>query len=144
MAEPLTELPVDFLCRVEFDTSSTPVVFIRGGPEGTRVRVSATSGRFEGPRLRGEVVPPGGDWATAAADGSSRVDGRTLWRTDDGAEIVVTYNGVGVTGNDSCKLRTAPRFQTGDDRYAWLNLVQAVGRGRMEPPGVVYDLYTLH
>ena len=31
-------------------------------PHGTRVTAPITSGHFEGPRLRGQVLPGGGDW----------------------------------------------------------------------------------
>lgn len=140
---PLDQLPVEFLCRVEFDTASPPPAYLAGAPTGTRVIVTAAGGRFEGPRLSGAVVPPGGDWATACPDGSMRLDVRSLWRTDDGADVLVTYTGIGVPGPDGLELRTAPRFETGDERYAWLNHVQAVGLGRLAPPGVVYDLYQL-
>ena len=37
---------------------------------------------------------------------------------------------------------TAPTFQTGDERYAWLNKIQAVGAGYLGEDGVLtYSLY---
>ena len=48
-------------------------------------------------------------------------------------------------GNDdmaSGLIVTAPTFQTGDERYAWLNRIQAVGAGALGEDGVLtYSLY---
>ena len=39
-------------------------------------------------------------------------------------------------------IATAPTFQTGDERYAWLNKIQAVGAGALEENGrLIYSLY---
>ncbi len=112
------------------------------GPKGTRVIVAVTGGSFEGPRLRGSVETPGGDWVTIAGGGVVRLDVRLLMKTDDGAEILVTYSGTGHTQPDgSLEIRTAPTFETGDERYTWLNGIQAVGIGHTVAGGVEYDVY---
>ena len=38
-------------------------------------------------------------------------------------------------------LKVAPRFETGDERYAYLNNVFAVAVGRTTDEGVAYDVY---
>jgi len=39
-------------------------------------------------------------------------------------------------------ITTAPTFQTGDERYAWLNRIQAVGAGVLDGSDqLVYTLY---
>jgi hypothetical protein len=35
----------------------------------------------------------------------------------------------------------APRFETGDERYAWLNKVQAIGKGRLDGTTLTYEWY---
>ncbi len=40
-----------------------PRLNIGGGPFGQRIVFGAAGGSFEGPRLRGEVLAGGGDWA---------------------------------------------------------------------------------
>jgi len=113
------------------------------GPRGTRVIAIVTGGSFEGPKLRGTVDNSGGDWVTMRADGSFTLDVRILMHTDDGAEIFMRYEGVGIPGPDGLKLRTAPMFETGDERYAWLNNVQAVATGTSANGVVTYDVYAL-
>lgn len=139
----LTEVPVEFLCSLEYATAAAAPVVIPDGPAGTRVLVAAPGGTFSGPRLTGEVVPPGGDWVTLAPNGTMRLDVRALWRTDDGAHILVTYTGIGSSSSAGIELYAAPRFETGDERYAWLNDVQAVAFGRMGGSGILYDVYAL-
>jgi len=38
---------------------------------------------------------------------------------------------------------TAPRFETGDERYAWLNDLVCVGEGRSTEDGVAYRVYAV-
>src|SRR6185436_1082546 len=67
---------------------------IENGPQGTRTVVQVVGGRFEGPRLKATVQTPAGDWITNRPDGSYRLDVRLTLKTDDGALILVTYNGI--------------------------------------------------
>ena len=114
---------------------------IAKGPNGTRVVVDASSGTFEGPKLKGTVKAPGGDWVTVRPDGVLQLDVRVLLETDDGAIILMQYKGIGVDGGSN--IRTAPLFETGDERYAWLNSVQAVAHGSTGDGDVTYQVYAL-
>lgn len=117
---------------------------VTGGPQGSRVVVPVTGGSFKGPRLEGKVAEePGGDWVTVRADGSIRLDVRVVLQTVDGANILVTYSGIGNQVNGVLQLRTTPQFETGDERYAWLNSVQAVGIGTSGGGEVRYEVYRL-
>jgi Protein of unknown function (DUF3237) len=138
---PESTLPVEFLFTMKATLAPTTVV--QGGPQGSRAIVPVTGGTFEGPKLKGTVVPPGGDWVTVRADGSFKLDVRVTLLTEDGAAIHVTYNGIGVRKDGRTPLRTAPLFETGDPRYAWLNSVQAVGLGFSGQGEVAYDIYAL-
>ena len=114
-----------------------------GAPQGTRMLVGVKGGKFEGPKLNGTVIAPGGDWVTQRADGSIKLDVRATLKTHDDAMILVTYNGIGVVVDGELKARCAPIFETGDERYAWLNNIQAVGLGGLDGTDVVYDVYEL-
>ncbi len=116
---------------------------LENGPQGTRTIVDVVRGRFEGPRVKASVQLPAGDWITNRADGTYRLDVRLTLKTDDGAVILVTYNGVGHTTATGASLRTAPLFETGDARYTWLNRLQAVGVGQRVGTTVTYDVYAL-
>jgi hypothetical protein len=132
-------LPVEHLFTLTASVSRAAT--IKDCPSGTRVIVECTGGRFEGPRLQGEALAPSADWVRLGADGSLRLDVRMLLRTDDGADILMTYGGVATEGGAS--IRAAPSFETGDERYAWLNSVQAVATGESGGGRVTYEVYEL-
>lgn len=134
-------LPVEHLFTMTL-TSGKPGI-IPGGPQGTRAVVNVTGGTFEGPKLKGTIESPAGDWVTSRADGTVKLDVRLLLQTDDGATILMTYFGVGAQKDGVMSLRSAPLFETGDPRYAWLNNVQAVGVGTSARGSVTYDVCAL-
>jgi hypothetical protein len=105
--------------------------------------VSATGGWAKGPRIRGTFVPPGGDWLRVLPSGTMRLDVRATLKTDDGALIYITYNGVFkespaneqkanrgevLTDKDIAYFVTAPTFETSSAKYGWLNSVQAIAK----------------
>ncbi len=140
MAE--SQLPVNHLYKVTIETDGIPIM-IPGAPQGTRMLITIKAGSFEGPKLSGTVVAPGGDWVTQRADGSIKLDVRMTLKTNDDAVIFVSYNGIGIVVDGQLKARCAPVFETGDERYAWLNNIQAVGIGGLDGTNVVYDIYEL-
>ncbi|WP_166663967.1 DUF3237 domain-containing protein [Actinophytocola oryzae] len=85
-----------------------------------------------------------GDWVRLHPDGTVTVDARLVLRTDDGATIAMTYTGkADRPPAEGGVVWTAPTFETDDERYAWLNTVQAVGRGQRNGNVLVYELYAL-
>ena len=131
----------EYLGTLRVETGERTVV--ENGPQGTRTIVQIVGGRFEGPRIKASVQTPAGDWITNRADGSYRLDVRFTLRTDDGALILVTYNGVGQTTTAGASLRAAPLFETGDSRYTWLTRLQAVAVGERVGTAVTYEIYSL-
>ena len=64
-------------------------------PHGARRTAPFSGGDFEGPRLRGTVLPGGSaDWLLLRADGVLEMDLRVTLRTDDGALISMTSFGL--------------------------------------------------
>ncbi|NJM33953.1 MAG: DUF3237 domain-containing protein, partial [Rhodomicrobium sp.] len=119
------------------------VVDIGAGPRGQRLVIPFKGGRFEGPKLRGEVLVTGGDWLLHRADGVFELDVRRTLRTDDGHHIYAAYRGI-LTGSAESLgrmgrgeavpaadlyFRTTPVFETGSEKYAWLNRIVTVGIG---------------
>ena len=127
------------------------------GPHGTRITAPITDGHFEGPRLRGRVLPGGGDWTLLRADGVLELDLRVTLETDDGALIHMTSFGLrhgpadviaalgrGESVDPSAYyFRTLPRFETAHPRYAFLNRRLAVASGDRRPKGPIYTVHEI-
>mgnify|MGYP001408042413 FL=1 len=112
------------------------------GPKGTRLVVDVASVEVESDRVRASLAATdAADWLTLSEDGSiGCVDVRFTLKTDDGAYIYVEYAGRADMANGL--IATAPTFQTSDERYAWLNKIQAIGAGALEEDGrLIYSLY---
>lgn len=123
----------------------------------TRRVVAITGGRFEGPKLKGRVLPGGADWITALADGSMLLDVRLMLETDDGARLGMAYTGMrrgppevlarlarGEAVDPALYyFRTAGRFETAAEPYRWLADHIILATGRRLPEGPVYQVYRL-
>jgi hypothetical protein len=115
-----------------------------GGAVGNRQIVSVTGGTFEGPRLKGKVLPPGGDWLQTVAGNVRLLDVRALLITDDDQRIYMTYKGVMYTPQGgSLYWRITPYFETGSEKYAWLNSIVCVGVGYSVPTKVPYRIFQI-
>jgi len=108
-------------------------------PFHRRVVGGISQGRWEGERLRGDIVAPGGDWAIPTDGSIMLLDVRQMIRTDDDALVYVSYQGR--CDRERGTYTVAPTFETADPRYAWLNGIQAVGQGRNEGDTIVYEMF---
>jgi len=105
-------------------------------PHGIRSIVPVTGGDFEGPRLRGKVLPGGGDWLLLRPDGVLELDLRITLETDDHALIYMTFQGL----RHGPYFRTLPRYETSSEAYAFLNRIICVGVGEGRPGGAVHRI----
>ena len=82
------------------------------------------------------------DWLTVGPDGSyGTLDVRATLKTDDDELIYVEYSGRIDLTNGS--VVSAPLFQTGAEKYDWLNRMQAIGIGQNSPEQLVYEMYSV-
>src|SRR6267378_1714256 len=123
-------------------------------PHGTRLIAPIASGTFEGPRMRGKVLPGGADWLLLRSDGVLELDLRITLETDDGALIYMTSFGLrhgppeviaalarGERVDPSTYyFRTTPRFETAHPEYVFLNRLLAVSSGDRRAEGPIYTI----
>ncbi len=126
-------------------------------PVGGRKIVMVTGGSFDGERLSGKVLPGGGDWALARADGSLTLDVRLTLEAEEGDLIFVTYRGIRHGPDAVMKrlaageavdpseyyFRIAPLFETASERYGWLNRIICVGLGERLKEGPRYSIFEM-
>ncbi len=118
---------------------------LAGTPAGTRIVGEALSCHWVSDRVNArQHGKMGHDWLMVNGDGSVSVDARLLLMTDDDAPITITYRGKAAKAPaEGGVVFAAPVFETGDDRYFWLNGIQAVARGVREDKILTYDMYQL-
>ena len=97
-------------------------------PHGNRFIIPIVGGTFEGPQMKGAILPGGADYQLQDnAHGRTELEAIYSIRTDDGVNIHVRNRGLICTGQDSegrpqFYFRTAPQFEAPmDSKYAWLN-----------------------
>jgi hypothetical protein len=157
--DPRVQAVAEITTRHLFDlvVDLSPRLKIGDGPVGRRILFGSAGGTFHGPHLRGDVLPGGGDWALFRPDGSMALDVRLTLRTHDDSLVYMTYGGRWIVPPelradvaDPTKryqvdpgryyFRTNPLFETGSERYAWLNDVVCVGSGYLVKGGVAYHI----
>jgi hypothetical protein len=102
-----------------------------------------TGARAEGERftanLKGNAAA---DWLRVSPEGYGTLDVKITLETDDGAIVYADYSGR--LQFDTMTVYATPLFHTGDERYAWMNRIQAVSKGTFQPDGtLVYEIFEL-
>lgn len=123
---------------------------------GHRLIADVAGGTVEGPRLKGTVLNgASGDWIVVRKGGVSVLDVRITIESDDGALILMKYHGFRHGPREVLKrldageavdpseyyMRIAPSFETGDERYYWMNNIVAVGMGEARATGPRYSVH---
>ena len=124
-------------------------------PLGRRRIIPITGGSFRGERLSGRVLPGGADWQVIRADGVAELDARYTLETEDRALIYVRNFGYRhgppeiiqrLAAGEPVEpalyyMRTTPRFETGAERYQWLNRIVCVATGARRAAAVELEVF---
>jgi hypothetical protein len=145
---------LEFLAKLVVDVGE--VVSMGTGPLGERRVVGILGGSFEGPGMRGEVLP-GADWQIARADGVLDIDAQYALREAGGSIVRVVSQGYrhapsavlealarGVDVDPAQYFfRTIMRFETGAPYLERLNRTIAVATAQRKARQVWLDAYRL-
>jgi len=123
---------------------------------GHRRIVPLTGGTFNGPELRGTLVPgASADWQIVLPDGTALGDVRYTLETERGDLLYVQSQGVRhgspeilerlARGEDvdaaEYTFRTSAKIETGAANLDWLNKGIFISVAGRQPGGVIYDVY---
>ena len=147
----------ELLFELHMDLDQEAAQRVGATSRGTRLIGYIKGGTFEGPKLKGDVLPGGGDWLLIRPDGVREPDVRLTLRTEEGHLIYMAYRGVFRIAPELLQrirqgeavdpaeyyLRTTPVFETAAEKYGWLNQIVAVGVGIRTPTGLKYTVYTV-
>ncbi|EQB10685.1 DUF3237 domain-containing protein [Sphingobium lactosutens] len=154
-----SQAPVPSLVPVftAYVTLSPPIEY--GVSNGVKRRlIPITGGTFVGDRIKGAILPGGGDWQDVAADGSAQIFARYSLRADDGTIIGVSNPGIRngppevlrklaageVVDPSLYYFRTTPTFTVEDGPHDWLrkSLFICSGIRRANDVEIVYYVVT--
>ena len=153
----MSELRSELLCEVLVDADWRGMIDVGATPRGNRQIVYIRGGTFEGPKMKGEVLPGGGDWFVRRPDGVVEIDTRVALRTEDGHVIYADIRGANdmpvevglrilsgeVVDSSEYYSRITPILETASEKYGWLNRVITVGIGSMTAKGAHYKVYLI-
>lgn len=151
----MLDLEYEFLC--ELIAYLNPTQIIGSGPYGERRIMPVKGGTITGSKLKGEILPFGADWVLVRSDGVCELDIRITIRTDDGELIYMRPRGIfsaspkiweRITKGDEVNpseyyFCTTPIFETGSEKYWWVNSIIAVGVGAYVLGQVHYKIYQI-
>jgi carboxymethylenebutenolidase len=151
LAGPTVNVEYLFTARVDVDTP----LKVGNTYQGERRIINITGGSFGGPQMRGTVLPGGADWQIVRADGAALLEARYTLRTDDDAIIYVRNVGIRRGPADvlaklaageqvdpsTYYFRTMPYFETGSEKYSWLNDSIFVATGKRDKSVVTIDFF---
>ena len=120
-------------------------------PRGRRRIIPILGGTFEGPNIRGKVLPGGADWQIVRADGLAELDTRYMLQTDGGSLIYIQNAGIRHAPPDVTKkllagqpvdpsqvyFKTVPTFETSAPELQWLTRSLFIGTGERRPTEVI-------
>jgi hypothetical protein len=124
-------------------------------PRGRRRIIPILGGTFEGPNIRGKVLPGGADWQVVRADGLAELDTRYALQTEQGSLIYIQNAGMRHAPPDVTKkllageavdpaqvyFKTVPTFETSATELQWLTRAIFVGTGERYPTEVVIRVW---
>ncbi|MFO7965342.1 MAG: DUF3237 domain-containing protein [Desulfobacterales bacterium] len=151
----MTELNFEFLCECTGELEDPQAV--GPTPKGIRMIYPVKGGSISGPELNGTLLPFGADWLLMRPDGACEIDVRITIKTHDDAFIHVWYRGILLVSPEVMArvqageevdpseyyFRTTPVFETGSEKYGWLNRIVCVGIGKIAVSKVVYRIYRI-
>ncbi|OIW25549.1 hypothetical protein CONLIGDRAFT_663322 [Coniochaeta ligniaria NRRL 30616] len=126
--------PPSFTYLYSINLTMPAGINIGNTPAGGRAILPISGGTFWGPKFNG-TVGIGFDWGLTDTKGTFSPDAIYTLHTSDGANIMVTEKG------------HAPNvqilFETGDERYSWLNPIVGYATGAPFDGGVALDVWQL-
>jgi uncharacterized protein DUF3237 len=124
-------------------------------PYGNRRIFHFDGGSFEGPKLKGKVLPGGGGSSLIRRDEVLEVDVRLSLETEDMHQISMTWKGLRhgpkevmdrlyrgeIVDPRSYYFRTTPYFETSSEKYGWMNRICAIATGSLGANARTLDVF---
>jgi Protein of unknown function (DUF3237) len=122
---------------------------------GTRRVIPVLGGEVRGPDMRGTILPCGADFQIIRPNGFTELEAKYAFRMDDGAIVYIENIGIRFGPKQALDriargeavdpsliyFRSAPKFETGSEKYRWLMEHLFIGVGARHPDRVELDVH---
>ena len=123
---------------------------------GVRRIINIIGGHFEGPGIKGKVMPGGADWQTVRQDGTADLYATYSLQTEDGYVIFIENRGLRTApkevldrlrnGEDvpasEYYMRTSATFEVDEtSKYSWLNKAVVISTGMRKANSVILSFF---
>ena len=148
----MPEIKTEFLFTLALEVE----VFNLGNtPYGSRRVGRFAVGGFEGPRLKGTVLPGGACWMLTRRDDVLEIDARITLETDDQQQIYMTWkafrhgpkevidrlNRGDTVDPETYYFRATPYFETSSEKYSWVNRICSIATGSRKAGARTFEVF---
>ena len=148
----MPEIQTEFLFTVDLDFEFS---VLGETPYGIRRIAKLKGGNFDGPKLKGTVLPGGGAWTLVRRDDVLDIEVRLLLETSDAHQIYMHWRGLRDVPKDindrlrrgeivdpsAYYFRATPYFETGSEKYGWMNRICAIASGSLLTTARTLDIF---
>jgi len=146
---------LEFAFEIRADVKGGKIQEVGATAKGLRRAIPIIGGKFEGPAIKGAIVPGGYDWQLVRTDGFIEIEARYLLKTDDGALITIVNTGLRHGTKEAMErmakgeeippdeyyFRSIPVFETADSKYGWLTKHIFIANGIRKPELVLIQVW---
>ena len=148
----MPEIKTEFLFKMALEVQ---VSNLGDTPYGSRRIARFGTGSFEGPKLKGTVLPGGAGWMLMRHDDVLEIDVRLTLETDDKQQIFMTWKGFRhgpkgvidrldrgeIVDPETYYFRTTPYFETSSEKYSWMNRICSIATGSRKASGRTFEVF---
>jgi hypothetical protein len=148
----MPEIRTEFLFTIDLDFE---FAVLGDTPYGVRRIARLKSGSFDGPKLKGTVLPGGGAWTLVRSDDVLDIEVRLLLETSDKHQIHMHWKALRDVPKDvadrlrrgetvdphSYYFRATPYFETSSEKYSWMNRICGVASGSLATNARTLDVF---
>jgi hypothetical protein len=148
----MPEIKTEFLFTIALEVE---VSNLGDTPHGGRRVGRFGVGSFEGPKLKGTVLPGGACRMLMRRDDVLEIEARITLETDDKQQIYMTWkafrhgpmevidrlNRGGTVDPETYYFRATPYFETSSEKYSWMNRICSIATGSRKVGGRTFEVF---
>src|ERR1700737_502124 len=148
----MSEIKTEFLFRIALEVE---VLNLGDTPYGSRRVGRFGTGSFEGPKLKGTVLPGGACWMLLRRDDVLEIEVRITLQTDDKQQIYMSWKGFRpgpkgvidrlnrgeIVDQETYSFRTPTYCETSSEKYGWMNRICSVATCSRNASGRTFEVF---